>query len=66
MSLFTDTLKRKLNERASELEAAIMRGYTTFDDYRFALARYREIIATLADMEEIAKNFADFVEEEDN
>ena len=66
MSLFTDTLRRKLQERAGELEAAILRGYTNFDDYRAAINRRREILATLTDMDEIAKDFADFVEEEDD
>lgn len=66
MSLFTDTLRRKLQERAGELEAAILRGYTNFDDYRAAINRRREILATLTDMDEITKDFADFVEEEDD
>lgn len=67
MSIFSDALRQRLRDRASELESSILRGLPSFEDYRVAVARYREIQIILEDMTQLSKDFAiSFNEEEEN
>lgn len=65
MSIFADTLRRRLQARAEEKKQAILRGYSTFEEYRFAVAGYRELLAVLDEMTSVSKDLSIEEGEED-